>query len=158
MKNRKNIIIVVAVVAVIAVVAAGVLFFRQSRNNGSAWSPELDSNAVALASDTEEPPTGIRIPGYPKITIPADTAEVTMNLKNPEGNPCYFTFTLVLTDNEETIYTSKMVEPGKAITKVNLTRALSAGEYPAELRITTASLEDGTAMNGANVATVLVVE
>ena len=103
-------------------------------------------------------PTGIRIPGYPKITIPADTTDVTMNLKNPEGNPCYFTFALVLTDNEETIYTSKMVEPGKAITEVTLSRALEAGEYPAEIRIITSSLKDGSAMNGANVETVLVVE
>ena len=109
-------------------------------------------------TDTEEAPTGIRIPGYPKITIPADTTDVTMNLKNPEGNPCYFTFALVLTDNEETIYTSKMVEPGKAITEVTLSRALETGEYPAEIRITTFSLKDGSAMNGANVETVLVVE
>lgn len=156
MKNRKSIIIII--VAIIAVVVAGILFLRQSRDADSAWSPELDPNAVALVTDTEEAPTGIRIPGYPKITIPADTTDVTMNLKNPEGNPCYFTFALVLTDNEEAIYTSKMVEPGKAITEVTLSRALETGEYPAEIRITTSSLKDGSAMNGANVETVLVVE
>ena len=36
-----------------------------------------------------------------------------MNLMNPEGNPCYFTFEIVLNDTDETIYTSKMVEPKK---------------------------------------------
>ena len=47
---------------------------------------------------------------------------------NPEGNPCYFTFTLVLKDTDETIYQSKMVEPGKAITQITLSKELSAGE------------------------------
>ncbi len=56
-------------------------------------------------------PTGIRIPGYPTITIEADKKDVQMNLMNPEGNPCYFTFEIVLNDTDETIYTSKMVEP-----------------------------------------------
>lgn len=51
MKNRKSIIIIIAI---IAVVVAGILFFRQSRDADSAWSPELDPNAVALVTDTEE--------------------------------------------------------------------------------------------------------
>ena len=63
------------------------------------------------ADDTGEKPTGIRIPGYPSITIEADKKDVQMNLMNPEGNPCYFTFEIVLNDTDETIYTSKMVEP-----------------------------------------------
>ena len=56
-------------------------------------------------------PTGTRIPGYPSITIEADNKDVQMNLMNPEGNPCYFIFEIVLNDTDETIYTSKMVEP-----------------------------------------------
>lgn len=105
-----------------------------------------------------DPPEGIRIPGYPSITIPADTKDVTVNLMNPEGNPCYFTFTLVLKDTDETIYQSKMVEPGKAITQITLSKELSAGEYPAILKISTAAMDDGRAMNGANVETVLKVQ
>ena len=79
-------------------------------------------------------------------------------LQNPEGNPCYFTFTLVLKDTDETIYQSKMVEPGKAITQITLSKELSTGEYPAILKISTAALDDGRAMNGANVETVLNVQ
>ena len=81
-----------------------------------------------------------------------------MALLNPEGNPCYFTFELVLKDSGETLYKSKMVPPGKAITKITLSRALPAGEYNATIKITTASLENGGAMNGANVETVLKVQ
>ena len=81
-----------------------------------------------------------------------------MNLINPEGNPCYFTFEIVLTEENETIYVSEIVEPGKSITDVTLSHALEKGEYPAVIKITTTSLEDGLAMNGANVETVLVVQ
>ena len=59
---------------------------------------------------------------------------------------------------EETIYTSKLVEPGKAITDVTLSRALEKGEYPAVIKITTTSITDGSAMNGADVETVLIAQ
>jgi len=81
-----------------------------------------------------------------------------MALLNPEGNPCYFTFELVLKDSGESLYQSKMVPPGQAITEITLARALPAGEYNATIKITTTSLEDGSAMNGANVETVLNVK
>ena len=48
-----------------------------------------------------------------------------------------------------------MVEPGKAITNVKLKYGLAAGEHNAVIKISTASLTDGKAMNGANVETVL---
>ena len=85
-------------------------------------------------------------------------ANAEIALLNPEGNPCYFTFELVLTDTDEVLYTSKQVEPGQMIANITLNRALPAGQYNAELRITTASLQDGNAMNGANVVTVLDVQ
>ena len=124
----------------------------------SAFVPDLDPDASTQEAKESDPPEGIRIPGYPSITIPADTKDVTVNLMNPEGNPCYFTFTLVLKDTDETIYQSKMVEPGKAITQITLSKELSAGEYPAILKISTAAMDDGRAMNGANVETVLKVQ
>jgi hypothetical protein len=90
--------------------------------------------------------------------LPKDQQTVTVALLNPEGNPCYFTFEIVLKDTGESIYKSKLVPPGKAITKINMSRALSEGEYGATIKITTTSLTDGSAMNGANVETVLIVK
>ena len=60
--------------------------------------PDQDPNAKTQTADDT-------------ITIEADKKDVQMNLMNPEGNPCYFTFEIVLNDTDETIYTSKMVEP-----------------------------------------------
>lgn len=151
----KNKIFIVIIICLCAVIIAGLIYFMKLKGGSdSAFKPDLDPNAkTQTADDTGEKPTGIRIPGYPSITIEADKKDVQMNLMNPEGNPCYFTFEIVLNDTDETIYTSKMVEPGKAITEVTLDKALAAGEYPATIKITTASLTDGSAMNGANVET-----
>lgn len=157
----KNKIYRIIIICLITIILAGLIYFWKSGNGGSdsAFRPDLDPNAKAQTEQgSGDKPEGIRIPGYPSITIKADQKDVEMNLMNPEGNPCYFTFEIVLNDTDETIYTSKMVEPGKAITDVTLKKAIPAGKYPATIKITTASLEDGSAMNGANVETVLVAQ
>ena len=116
-------------------------------------------NGQTLPDKTEDAPAvGIKIPGYPSITLPADQQTVNVALLNPEGNPCYFTFALVLKETGEILYTSKLVPPGQAIREITMSRALAAGEYNATIQITTTSLEDGSAMNGANVETVLIVK
>ena len=118
-----------------------------------------DWNGEKLPDKTDDAPAaGIKIPGYPSITLPKDQKTVNVALLNPEGNPCYFTFEIVLKDTGDSIYKSKLVPPGKAITEITMSRALPAGEYDATIKITTTSLEDGSAMNGANVETVLIVK
>ena len=118
-----------------------------------------DWNGEQLPDKTEDKPAvGIKIPGYPSITLPKDKKTVNVALVNPEGNPCYFTFEIVLKETGESLYKSKLVPPSKAITEITMSRALSAGEYDATIKITTTSLADGSAMNGANVETVLIVK
>ena len=169
-KNKTNKILIGIIICLIAVMIGGAIYFtrgtdkdKENKTPDSAFEPNLDSNAGETASndgnsEENDKPEGIRIPGYPSITIPADSTDIEMNLENPAGNPCYFTFELVLKDTGETLYTSKMVEPGKAITNVTLSHGLEAGEYPAVIKISTASLEDGSAMNGANVETTLIAQ
>ena len=118
-----------------------------------------DWNGEKLPDKTDNAPVeGIKIPGYPSITLPKDQKTVNVALLNPEGNPCYFTFEIVLKDTGESLYKSKLVPPGKAITEITMSKALSAGQYEATIKITTTSLADGSAMNGANVETVLIVK
>ena len=150
MKNKKRILMMAGSIFVVVIVAVVVYFLVRQDSKDPAFSPDLDENAIVQTDGIKEKPEG--------ITISADTKDVTMNLQNPEGNPCYFTFEIILTEGEETIYTSKLVEPGKAITDVTLSRALEKGEYPAVIKITTTSLTDGSAMNGADVETVLIAQ
>ena len=162
---------VIALTATVALVAGGVTlglnwnrWFGPEPQQEQSFTADIDPNAgvwdgSTLPDKTEDKPAvGIKIPGYPSITLPADQQEVTVALLNPEGNPCYFTFELALKDTGEVLYTSKLVPPGQVISSITLSRALSAGEYNAVIRISTTSLEDGSAMNGANVETVLIVQ
>lgn len=160
-KNKVMIAVIVLLCAVVAVLVT-VLVIRKDKNkdNDDKFTPTIDSDAgeIGTESNYSGGQQGIRIPGYPSITVDAGKDNVTMNLFNPEGNPCYFTFEIVLSDSGETIYKSDMVEPGKAITNVKLQHPLATGEHNAVIKISTASLTDGKTMNGANVETVLVAK
>ena len=161
------IILLLLVVGIVVLALGWKSWFGKAPANSST-SPianlDIDENAgiwngQLLPDKTPEPPAvGIKIPGYPSITLPANQQTVNMALLNPEGNPCYFTFEIVLRESGESLYKSKLVPPGQAITEVTLARALAAGTYEATIQITTTSLEDGSAMNGANVETVLTVK
>ena len=135
---------------------------QPTQTSQSDTSIDLDPNAGnwdgSKPEDKGGASQGIKIPGYPSITIAADTKDVKMALLNPEDNPCYFKFEIVLKDTNETIFESKYVEPGKAITDVTLTQPLSEGEYPAIIKITTLSLDGKNPLNGANVETVLIAK
>ena len=68
---------------------------------------ELDENAGDYTgekpADHGGEEVGIKIPGYPSITVARDTQDVTMALLNPEGNPCYFRFEITLKENASAI-------------------------------------------------------
>lgn len=117
------------------------------------WNETTEENKEELANKGE----GIAIPGYPYINLPKDTRDVQVVLLNPENNPCYFTFDIVLKDTNESIYTSKQVPPGKSITNLTLKKPLASGTYDAVIKITTNSLTDLSPMNGANIETQLIV-
>ena len=169
--------IVIAVLIIILLLAGGIAVGA----NWNKWfGAEQPAAAVTEATDKQKPtieldenageytgekPTdeggeqvGIKIPGYPSITIAKDTQDVTMALMNPEGNPCYFKFEIVLKDGEETIFESKHVKPGDCIYDVHLNKPLAEGEYPATIKISTIALDGETPLNGANVETVLIAK
>ena len=165
---KTMIIVLLLVIAIIVVAVNWNNWFGEDIpvNSGTSQNGNLeidknagDWNGQALPDKTDDAPAeGIKIPGYPSITLPKDQKTVNVAFLNPEGNPCYFTFELVLKDTGESLYKSKLVPPGQAITEITMSKALSAGEYDATIKITTTSLEDGSAMNGANVETVLIVK
>ena len=176
--RRKNIIArhpKIVIAAAVLLIAFGFLLAGLLLNHGPAqegsspnavvdanaedWDGNLDDNAVGKGNPDAD---SIAIPGYPKIYLPAGETEVSVTLGNPEGNPCYFTYTMVLLNDEgnetETLYTSQQIPPGQAVKSITLNRGLEKGEYSAMLKISTAHLETQGAMNGANVKTTLIVE
>ena len=162
---KKQHIIIGSICIVVLIIGAMVLGLNWNNWFGkdTPTGPDIDSNAAAWSESNLQnkdggSSTGIAIPGYPSITFPADTTDVQITLLNPKGNPCYFTFEIVLKDYKESLYTSKQVPPGQAITNITLARGLPAGQYAATIKISTTSLSDGkTPMNGANVETKIIV-
>lgn len=126
------------------------VFHPDSIDTIAPWFPVIDEN-IGNEPDTPEQPkghTGIQVDGFTAWNVPAGKTDgLTIPLKNPEGNPCYFTFKIVLTDTEEEIYESKMVPPGEKISKINISRPLEKGTYDAVIMITTNELETGREMN-----------
>lgn len=156
----------IAIVLVVVMLVAGGITLGLNWNNWFGGNTDLKAEIDPAAKDYNgsKPENkggmseGIAIPGYPSIGIPANKTDVQVVLLNPEGNPCYFTFEIVLKDGNESLYKSKQVPPGKAVTDIALAHALKPGEYEATIQITTSSLEDQVPMNGANVETILIVK
>lgn len=123
------------------------------------WTPTIDQH-ISDSTAAEEKPTvpQIKIAGFSSWHVPAgQTENIPIALKNPDGNPCYFSFAIVLKDTNETIYQSDMVPPGEAIRKINISKALPEGTYLAIVQIRTNELETGREMNSANLNLTITV-
>ena len=99
----------------------------------------------------------IAIPGYEKLRFAAGKTAQAVNIKNPPENACTFVLSLTL-DDGTTLWTGKALSPGEAFTRITLTKALDAGEYPATLHYDCYSIEDNIPLNGADINLTLEVK
>ena len=97
----------------------------------------IDEHAKPYTGAEPEGVTGetVKVHIIKEAAIPANTADVKMFLLNPEGNACNLTFEI--TEGDETLYKSGLVEPGKCIEDIKLSKGLAQGEYKALLIIRT---------------------
>ena len=147
---------------VILAAAAGLfLAFGISRDTPDGKGIVLDEGAEdwdGEMKDMSEGQTGIKIPGYGEITVPAGETTWKITLANPEENTCYFRYTVTIDDSETPIYESDLIEPGKAVREFEVTEPLEAGDYEIHLNISTYAMdEELTPLNGAVVKAVLHV-
>ncbi len=108
---------------------------------------DLDPNAVDYESALKRPDnindSQILIPGYGKFTIKQGSNVIDTVLFNPEGNPCFFQFTLVEKSTKKELFKSKLVAPGKGIAPVKINKVFKkTGSYDAVLKFKTVDLED----------------
>lgn len=94
----------------------------------------VSANFVTEMEEGQEPrkgnmEKGIEIPGYSDIPIPAGETTVNIELVNPEVNDVYFQISFVLTETNEKIYESKLIEPGVHVYEIELEKPLEEGEY-----------------------------
>lgn len=121
-------------------------------NQGSvAWLPQIDAGIynddAGILEEIER--KQITIHGFTDWTIPAgQTDSLPIALENPEGNPCYFSFSIVLQDGTK-LYESDHVPPGESLRNITINEALEKGDHQASVYITTAEIGTGTPMNSA---------
>lgn len=157
-KMKVFLCILAAVLLLGAGIGAGVLLSRASDETGLlAVDPSAQDWEKPL-EDQSGGKEGMKIPGYQELIIAADSLNAQIPLINPEGNRCYFMYELVIDGQEEPLYTSKLIEPGKAVTDLSLTRSLSAGEYSATLKVIPYAMDRKTKLNSANIYTTLLVQ
>ena len=99
----------------------------------------------------------IALPGYEKLSFRAGKTEQSVNLKNPAENACTLVLSLLL-EGGETLWTGKALSPGETFTRITLTRALDAGDYPATLHYDCYTIEDNRPLNGAEIQLTLEVK
>ena len=136
----------------------GLLWWYFNQNSG----PDLDDSAIAYQMPNglkNEDPSQIMIPGISGFTLEEGGTRIEHVLYNPEGNPCYFKYRIMLRDTQEVLYESGLVKPGTAIMEFDLNRTLEAGSYDVTVLVETTSVEDPEAeMNRGAVNTTITVE
>lgn len=167
--SKKWIIIISAVLAV-AIIACAVLLVLLLKPEDDTKIPGggvvYDPNqGDYVPPATEGAQNGISIPGFGTWTIPPKVTEVTTDFYNPEANAgkYYLTFEVRIPNNSEqgyeVVYTSGLVEPGKHIQKVTLSRGFEKGEYDALLFVQPYTMDENqTPTNNANIAFKLIVK
>ncbi len=115
-----------------------------------SWNPVIEQ-FVDIEETTEETERKqITICGFTEWNVKAgETEKLPISLKNPDGNPCYFTFIITL-ENGTVLYESDHVPPGNEIKRITINESLEKGTYTAYVSILTNELETGAKMNSAD--------
>ena len=153
------------------------IFFQHKYDSGKASSETsavqggvgltIDPNVKENSHQTSETTTeqGVVISGKEFITVPEGKKEISVDFYNPEGNAglYYLTFELRLYNDDEQsyeiLYTSGLVEPGKHIREITLSRELEKGVYKAIVHVQPYRMnENKTPTNNADMETKLIVK
>ena len=173
-RSDRKLKIIIAVLAVLLLLTGGTMIFwggvpffsAFAPNNGGSTSQGaglvVDPNAGEFVKP-EQPP-GVSIPGFGRLTIPANTEKlVGVNLYNPIENEgwYYLTFKLCLLDKNgevsEVLYESQLVPPGLYLQDITISRSLAKGEYDAMMHVQPYRIDDLSPTYNADLKMILVV-
>lgn len=159
--KKQRFFILAAVLLIAAAVVMGITYFTNPAGKKTGGGLQVEKDTVnwngSLESDNKVEGKSVKVPYYSDIYMDPDTRQVRVTLVNPKENNCYFTYTWTIEGQEEAIYTSDLIEPGKAIEGIELAEGLESGEYKLDMQISTYSMKDQKEMNKAVVKTKLIV-
>lgn len=173
-----NVLLLLLALAILLMVILAILLQREnqgenvvkiivsSENAGEGVGLVIDPNAEnGQVSNDNTVEQDVAISGRKTMTIPANQKEITVDFYNPKENDgaYYLTFELRLCDDSkqgyEVLYTSGLVEPGKHIDKITLSRALDKGTYESVLHVQPHRMnEEQTYTNNADIKMKLIVK
>ena len=171
-KNRKWLILVLLLIFLLFVMMMCILFTQRKIPD----PPEMTGGGVGLVIDPNAEngspyeyddisEQGVVIAGWESVTVPANRKEVEVDFFNPKENTrlYYLTFELRLYSNNgqdyEVLYTSGLVEPGKHINRITLSRELEKGVYEAVIHVQPYRMnEEKTITNNADMRIKLIVD
>lgn len=162
MTRKKKQILTAAVIVLLLCIGVSV-FVLLLKNHSTApvqGGFTLDTNAQDYTPSVQLPSSGkegIAIPGYSTVYFPEGETTVPLTLYNPEKNTCLFRFELYLEDQEETIASTGLIEPGKAVQEITLAHALPAGNYTLNIKVDTYTADTQMPLNNALVKAALCV-
>ena len=149
-KIQRSLAVIIIPILLVTSMLVGLTFIPSKPDKPHMpWTPVIeDTTGNSDNNGEEQRPAGIQVKGFTEWTIPANKTEgLGIDLENPDGNPCYFSFEIKLKDSGEVIYKSSMVPPGEKIHKIDISREFSQGDYPIIIHIYTNELETGAEMN-----------
>lgn len=172
--NKKRMLILSAV---IVIAAALILLFALPARVAPLPSPSpepspVPTSTLRLRPATSRPyarptakrytgrNTGVAVPGWSSIELPADAAEAEVELYNPTDNEgkYYLVFELRLKESGETLFTTGLVPPGSYCNRVTLTHALKAGRYAGVMHVQPVRMSDRSPTNNADVSITINVK
>lgn len=149
-KIQRSLAVIIIPILLVTSMLVGLTFIPSKPDKPHMpWTPVIEDTTGNSDNNGEEQRlAGIQVKGFTEWTIPANKTEgLGIDLENPDGNPCYFSFEIKLKDSGEVIYKSNMVPPGEKIHEIDISREFSQGDYPIIIHIYTNELETGAEMN-----------
>lgn len=138
----------------LAGIIMGVLWYL-NRDPG----PNLDEAAVAYKFEalTNTDPTSTMIPMIDEFEV-FNGSHVEEALINPDGNTCYFIYSITLDDTGEELYRSGMLKPGTAIVGFDLEHVPASGEYAVTIKIEARDIDNyEQEVNGGEIKSRMIV-
>lgn len=176
--KERLIIILLLLIFLMFGIIIGILLCRNKKNcnceladkitlsvSGAGVTIDPDASVKQPSNAVNDDEQGVAISGRDYITIPAGQKEAAVDFYNPKENKnlYYLTFELRLYDDKEqdyeVLYTSGLVEPGKHIQKITLSRSLEKGVYTAVIHVQPYRMDEQRSItNNADMKIYLIVK
>lgn len=155
--KKINLRLIIIPIVVLMLLVAGAFLLRNQK--GESF---LDKNAKpfesSLKRDEALGDSRILLPGFETLYMDEGSDELYVALSNPEGNPCYFQYTIYMGGREKEIYQSGMIQPGDAVTTVKMPNKMKKGTYQLRIKIRSYALQDHESeLNGGDMQATLIV-